>query len=136
MTPATLSGFKRYPSNPRDGLGSVPTIVNTGSMTDLVHGMLIVGMHSSHWAGLRKYEWRYEEDAYLPVQVELRNGEKIEVEAQIRVCKDDFRAGLRPYDRERQPIHLVQGEWYTILPGSVQLEDERLQRCSLQDTST
>lgn len=136
MTPATLFGFKRYPSSPYEGLESIPTIVSAGSMTDLVHGMLIVGMHSSHWAGLRKYQWEHEEDAYVPVEVELRNGEKIEVEAQLRVCKDDFRTNLCPYDGEWQSIHLVQGEWHNILPESVQLEDERLQGGFVQATTT
>jgi hypothetical protein len=99
MTPATLYGYKRYPSDASEGLESVPTIIKTDSSTDVVHGMLILGMHPSHTIDMRKYEWKHERDVCELVEVELHNGEKIEVEAK-----------LRPYDGEWQPKHLVEGE--------------------------
>jgi len=44
----------------------------------------------------------------------------------VSLCTDDFKAGLPPYDGEWQPKHLVEGEWYNILPESVKREDEQL----------
>lgn len=75
-------------------------------------------------AGMRKYNWKYERDVREIVEVELYNGEKMEVEAKLRACADDFKAKLRPYD----------GEWYDILPESVRIEDEQLRHRLLTNT--
>src|SRR5690242_15525279 len=100
MTPATLSGYKRSPAEAGDSFESIPKIVRTGSSNDVVHSMLIVGMHLSHGARFCKYQWKHEMGAFTPVEVELTDVEKMEAKASVRVYQDDYVEELVPYSGE------------------------------------
>jgi serine/threonine protein kinase len=126
MTPAVLRGYARFCPDWSEGLASIPTIIATGSATDEVHGMLIFGWHDSHDRGRRKYESKHEHDVQDMVTVMLKDGDSMEVEATLRVWIESEAHMLTPYEEDWQPLHLTDGEWYSLMPKSVVSEDEKL----------
>jgi len=126
MTPATLRGYARFCPDASEGLASIPTIIPTGSDTDEVHGMLIFGWHDSHTTGSRKYASEHEHDEQRSVSITLRDGKKMEVEASLRVWNEDKRHHLNNYTEEWDPTYLTHGEWYSLMPESVKVQDNQL----------
>jgi serine/threonine protein kinase len=126
MTPAILCGYVRLCPDVSEGMASIPTIMPTGSSTDKVDGMLIFGFDESHAKGSRKYESKNEHDVKDSVTIELQNGSRMEVEATFRVWNEEQRDVLKPFEENWKPLHLVDGEWYSLMPESATAEDEEL----------
>jgi hypothetical protein len=126
MTPAILYRYSRFCPDASEGLKSIPTVKATESPTDEVHGMLIFGWHDSHTQGSRKYESVHEHDVVEGVVLELQDRNVMTVEATLRVWNEDVADALTPYSLTWVPQHMLQGEWYALMPKPVRIEDEKL----------
>lgn len=105
---------------------SIPTIIATESTADEVHRMAIFGWHDSHDTGRRKYENEHECFQQANITVQLATIGSMEALSHAWLWKDSEKQGLKPYPEEWKPIHLTQGEWYSIVPKSVIEEDKKL----------
>jgi serine/threonine protein kinase len=134
MTPGILRGYTRYCPKPQWGIADSPTIVATGLSEDVVHGVIIFGIHSSQDHNRSKYECDYEADKYEPIEINLQGGGTMEVVARTRVWKEDMMDQVKPYDVPWDPLTIVGSGFYTDCYKLTQREEEALSHKEIKDS--